>query len=463
MLRFKDFLLEGTMLRPMTAAQWNKPNSQTRENRIDILKKLVKTEVPVALTDGSDVVFKNNKSNLDAISEWEKDKKSSGFSLLTKDGKVVKSGKIGKAAVFGGAGSGAGGGTKQTALAESLQCIYLACMLKNGIKDIAFFVPDELKATLNKVDMGSTSFNEAMELDASWHTSAYYSAIKIIKGGFANNKHVIHRESKLFKAIYAAKKIAFRNSDMPVLTDDKWNPGDIWAIDPSFKLTDLDTTSITALNLSLKKLFEDRKVVAISLKKVLNAKGAKTEVKNLDVGKADTHNYSRSTLKAEGIKTASFWRSKMGYAYFDKINKADIRTSTYLGSVNMEIILKTARGGRAGHNQIIYGAKKYMNSMYPPNRDLVNMAKQIERGDKRQIKKLYDMAKFVVKDLTQDEFESGLASADLGKIHSKLGATMITYMMEKNKGKKANDFITYIVNYAGSKSAEASVYLKVYE
>ena len=73
------------------------------------------------------------------------------------------------------------------------------------------------------------------------------------------------------------------------------------------------------------------------------------------------------------------------------------------------------------------------------------------------------MAKVVVKDLTKDEFESGLSSADLGKIHSKLGATMVTYMLEKNKGKRANDFISYIVNYAGSKSEEASVYLKVYQ
>ena len=48
------------------------------------------------------------------------------------------------------------------------------------------------------------------------------------------------------------KKEALKNSGMANLSDDKWNPGDIWAIDPSFKLTDLDTTSITALNLSLK-------------------------------------------------------------------------------------------------------------------------------------------------------------------------------------------------------------------
>lgn len=451
------------MLRPMTAKQWDKPNSQTREDRLDILKKLIKNEVPVALTDGSDVTFKNDKVNFDAIKEWEKDKKSTGFSLLTKDKKIIKSGKIGKAAVFGGAGSGAGGGTRQTALAESLQCIYLASMLKNGIKDVSFFVPDELKATMNKVDIGSTSFEDAMELDESWHASAYYSAVQIIKGGFVNKNHIIHRESRTFKAIYAAKKTAFQNSDMPVLTDDKWNPGDIWAIDPKFKLSDLDVSSISGLNLSIKKLFEERTVVAISLKKVLNPKSIKTEVKNLDIGVADKHSYTRSTLKAEGIRTASFWRSKMGYAYFDKTNKADIRTSAYLASINMEIILKTARGGRAGHQQIIYGAKKFMNFRFPENRELVVTARKIENGDKREIKKFYDMAKVVVKDLTKDEFESGLLSADLGKIHSKLGATMVTYMLEKNRGKKANDFISYIVNYAGSKSEEASVYLKVYQ
>ena len=76
MLRFKTYIMEAKMmLRPMTAAQWDKPNSQTREDRIDILKKLVKNETPVALVDGSDVTFKNDKVNFDAIAEWEKEKK----------------------------------------------------------------------------------------------------------------------------------------------------------------------------------------------------------------------------------------------------------------------------------------------------------------------------------------------------------------------------------------------------
>ena len=129
----------------------------------------------------------------------------------------------------------------------------------------------------------------------------------------------------------------------------------------------------------------------------------------------------------------------------------------------MEILLKTARGGRAGMGQVIFGAKKYMNYVIPANRDLIAMARKIQSGDKRQIQKFYDMAKFVVKGLSKDEFERGLADADLGKIHSKLGATMVAHALEKNKGKKANDFISYIVNYAGSKSEEASVYLKVYQ
>lgn len=451
------------MLRPMTAAEWGKPNSQTGEDRIDILKKLVKNETPIALIDGSDVKFKNDKVNFNAISEWEKNKKSTGFVLLTKDGKQIKSGKIGKSAVFGGAGSGSGGGTKQTQLAESLQCIYLASMLKNGIKDVSFFVPDELKSTMNKVDIGSTSFENAMSLDESWHASAYYSAVEIIKGGYVKKNHVIHRESKMMKAIYAAKKKAFQNSNIPVLTDDKWNPGDIWSIDPKFKITDLDVSTIVSLNADIKRLFEEKILVGISLKKILNSTGIKMDVKNTEAGVTDQHEFKKATLKAERIKTAGFWRSQMGLALFNGSGKADIRSSTFLGSINMEIQLKTARGGRAGHEQIIYGAKEFMNFRFPSNSDLKIMARKIEKGDKREIKKFFDMAKFVVKDLTMTEFQEGIESSTLGKIHSKLGATMVAFALEKNRGKKANDFISYIVNYAGSKSAEASVYLKVYQ
>ena len=47
--------------------------------------------------------------------------------------------------------------------------------------------------------------------------------------------------------------------------------------------------------------------------------------------------------------------------------------------------------------ELIFGAKKYMNYVIPRNADLVAKARKIQKGDKREIQKFYDMAKFVSK------------------------------------------------------------------
>ena len=57
----------------------------------------------------------------------------------------------------------------------------------------------------------------------------------------------------------------------------------------------------------------------------------------------------------------SFFRSKMGNVYFDTTSKMDVRASAAFASPNMEITLKTARGGRASWAQVSQSAKKRMN------------------------------------------------------------------------------------------------------
>ena len=50
----------------------------------------------------------------------------------------------------------------------------------------------------------------------------------------------IYRGTKGMANIYAGKDIAFKNTGFKPLKDDKWNPGDIWAIDKSFSLKELN-------------------------------------------------------------------------------------------------------------------------------------------------------------------------------------------------------------------------------
>ena len=105
MFSFKTFYLEEAM-RPLTPAEWKKPNSQTKVPRIDILRKAIDDGTPITLVNNKDVVIAKTTENMEAIVQFEKDGQK--FNLKTTDGKVISSSDVGKSPMFGG-GRGAGG------------------------------------------------------------------------------------------------------------------------------------------------------------------------------------------------------------------------------------------------------------------------------------------------------------------------------------------------------------------
>lgn len=455
MFSFKYYLEES--MRPLTPAEWKKPNSQTGESRIDILKRAISAGESVTLTNNKEVVIAATADNMSAIDAFQENGKA--FTLKTKDGKEISSSQIGKSPRFGG-GRGAGGGTEATAIAESAQCVWLASMLKHGVNQpIEFFTPEVLSQTKSRIDIGGTSLDDVFGIDAAWAYSSYAGAKILIQRGFVSKKHKFHRDSAEMKFIYAAKKQAFKNSGLPNMKDDKWNPGDIWAIEDGVNLKrELDVSSIGALNDSLIRLYSERKVVGISLKLV--KKNAKVVELNYDKSALDSHKYFDSALSTS---RGNFFSNKGGLIMFDA-GKMEIRPNNYLGSNKVEIMGKTARGGGAGWGVLVPYAKRYMNANIPEHSALKAMAIAIDKGDKRHTKTFFDMAKACdrsVKNL--DEFTVELSSKDAGWISAKLAATYLCYTLQKNKGKKANDYVTAVVNYAGSKSEDASVYVKVYE
>jgi len=454
--------MDGTMPVAMTPAQWNKPNSQTKEHRLDILVKAIKAGTKLVTVDNKEIVVKNDKNNLRAIEMFKKDNKP--FDLLLKSGRKISSSQIGKSAVFGGGGAGKGGGTLQTALAESLQCLYCAAVMGEPVnKPISHFTPSILKKHAGKANLGGTTFNAAIELDETWHLSAYWTAALTRREGYIKSNHTYHRDDAQMKKIYKAKSAAFKNSGMLVLSDDKWNPGDIWAIDRSAVLDKvLDDTTITNLNTKLKEEFDKRKIVGISLKKVVDEKRIRSSVLNDGKRPLDKHKLTSASLMADNISTATFFRSKGATLLVDQNIKIGFRTPSYLGPLNAEIELATARGGRAGFTQIIDAANRYMRYSIPDNNALKQEAKKIMDGDEDTIKAFSKMATFCA-NVTDIDFRTELKAQDIDRIHSKLGSTYVVYGLKKANKNKADEFVSYIMNYAGSKLEESSVYVKVYQ
>jgi hypothetical protein len=454
MLKFKSFLSEGmTALRP---GELSKPNSKTKEPRIDILKHAVINGITLALAkDNSEVKFANTPENITAIDNFDG---KTPFNLITTDNKEISSSQIGKSAIFGG-GAGAGGGTENTAQTESGQCLWLAAMLQYGNQPIEFFTPSILKSAMKRIDVGGTSFDEMVSMDSAWQVSAYLSAQKIIKAGYANKKHKFHRDSDTMNYIYKkAKKEAFKNSDISALTDDKWNPGDIWAIEDGVDLKkELDTSSIGALNTSLLRLFKERKVVGISLKLV--KKDAKAKEYNIE-GSPQNHKFVSGAVKTQ---RGTFFSNKGGTVEFSG-GTMEIRPNNYLGANKIEIMGKTARGGGAGWGVIMAAGKRYLNVNIPAHGSIKRIAQKLASGkNKRSELYFYKMAKSADASLTFDYYMEEIRNKDAGWFSAKLAAVMIVHYLNNNKGRKADSFVNAIVNYAASSSDDSSAFVKIYQ
>lgn len=463
MLRFKKYLEEKAMnFRPMPAKEWEKINSQTGEPRLDILRRLMKSGEALPTVDGVEIVVRNTPANIEAIKKLESEGKA--VKLETDKGEIL-SGKIGKSPVFGGASSGSGGGTKQTADAESLQCVYCEYLLNSNRPPFETIQPSDLKRAMSKTEISGTSFTDMMALDPSWHWSAYWTAEELIRKGYIKRGMTFHRGDKVMKAIYKAKDDALKNSGMPKLSDDKWNPGDIWAVSSPSVVNNLPTSSIQELNSALVKLYKERKLVGISLKKVLKKESIKCVIMN-EVPNADVHKFTGAKLMATFARKASeFWRSKSGNIMFDD-GKADIRTSAAFASINFEIILKTARGGRAGWDQVRQSLRKRVGKNVPDNKQLVKIAKDLNaKGEKsRYAKVFYNMVKKVHPSVSEKEFYEGLTSKRADEVHSKIGgAYVMSALMDNKANGKADLIVTDLVNYAGSKLDISSIYAKVYQ
>ena len=444
------------MFSPMSRAEWFKYGDKRLQALIDVIKD----GNPVPDKIGRNLEIPNTAENIEAIQAFIKsDDSVKTFPLKLNNGQIVQSNELGKSPVFGGKGAGAGA-TGNTADGESLQCLYLEAMLKEGTnQEFSHFTPQLLQKAMNGIDV-DVSFEKMMKAADEWHYSAYVTAQHLIQKGYVNKSHKLHRGSATMKAIYNAKKQAFKNSGRPVLTDDKWNPGDIWAVksgvDPRRAL---DVTTIEALNESIKENFLNRNIVGISLKQINSLKKpAKDEVLNLENAEIDKHKFTRVRIKADQAK-ATYWSGKGGDVFFDGSKKADIRAPSAMGALNMEIQLKGARGGRAGYSQIEYAAKTYLGVNLPTNAELKQQARTILRTKKAP--DLYRMVKAVDPSISQDEFQSGLETSAIDRIHAKLGVTYIAHAIVKSKKQQQDDFISYMINYAGSKLSDSSVYVKV--
>lgn len=455
MKSFKTFLTEGTKLTPRELKKPATGGPNKGMARTEILANKIRKQEPLTLADGKKFEVANPSEALASIEQFRKDGKA--FKLIDKSGKEISSSDLLKTSDFGG-GTGAGGGTKNTAIGESAQCVWMAAMVDIGYdQPLESFTDEVLTKAFKKVSVGKTSLKDILSIDESWKKSSYLTAQFAIKDRIIERGMTFHRDDNLMKAIYSAKNTAFKNNDFKPLTDDKWNPGDIWAADSDFKISELNTNTVEGFNDDILDLYLQKRLVGISLKKV--SKGVKSVEKNV-TRPPETEDYKFVAGHIKALTRGEWYTSKTNYITYIG-GQLDIRANTGFGSHKVEIKGKGARGGGASWGVMSDAAKRIYRKELPKNSKMKKEAKLIASGDKRAVQKFTKLLQIVDKKISNAEVIEKLAT--LGKnsdiwIHGKLGGLYVLELISKG-GQKANKFVTQIINYAGSSTSDSSAYI----
>lgn len=428
---------------PLTPKELGKQNSKTKEERIDILIHKIQNKEPLELDKSEDtfLVYDPRGEKVAELEDWSVDK--GPVKLFNREGESITTSKLKKSADFGG-GKGSGGGAAQTAIQESAQCLVnaLAQELGNEIteKDLT---EDKLKSVINDIDsnISSDSIIDFIINSPGWASTFINTAKKIntyIGSGFE-----FHRGSSFVDSIYETWRKVRKDNGWRI-QDDKWNPADIWAVSPVAKNISLRKEDIAALNNHLVELFDEKKLIGISLKKL--GPDSKMTILNRET-QAEKDEYSSAIVSPS---------SKDAYINFKSGAKMQLRTfSTDGTSFQGELKGKTAAQGKIGGGVLKMLLNKNGAGDIPNQKDAladsVNLSEPF-------INTFIELAKKHGKfNITAEE----LKEKTTDWISSKYQALSVVKVLETGDKDKVSDALTDIANYAGSKSSISSVYIKV--
>ena len=466
MISFQDLLydLPAVILNevPLAPGQLSGKNSVTGELRVDILKKLIKDGIPLKMVSG-----KGHKKDLftvvdkvlalDNLDQFTRDGKA--FTIGTHNDKPVLSSHIEKSKVFGGGVAKGQAGTASTAIAESAQCLWCAAYVANSGKPIEYFTDEILRKYNTKAFTGGTDLPAMLAISDDWKMSAYVGAKLLYDNKYINKEHSFHRDDRKMNDIYSKKKDAYRNADLKNLNNDKWNPGDIWALTNDFNADNIPTQNVRALNIYMLKQFKAKKIVGISLKKLGN-KGKLKEF-NLEVP-SPTDNYKFKSLHAS-TAGGTFWSSKEAHIKTGEGAILDLKPNKGQGSMRADIKGKGSRGGSIGYGPIQDIFEVLSVQKTPKNSEIVKQAKLIISNDKKSAVARKDLFNRVTsyEKMTKKSFDEEISKKDLQWVHAKIGALTILDAINNSTPGKKDLIVTRMINYAASKTEDSSVYVKV--
>ncbi len=164
---------------------------------------------------------------------------------------------------------GSGGGAEATKIQESAQCVYAAMRYYCG--DIKHFTQDDIDCGWKHTDAPGVKLEDIMGLPKEWKDGSWKGAEKIYdEVGTGKQYDFVRGDNVIEDAISKAFGRVKRQTNLS--SEDKWNPADIWMVEKGEKQRikkELDSqNTIDDLNNTLLRLFNDKELIGISLKKI---------------------------------------------------------------------------------------------------------------------------------------------------------------------------------------------------
>jgi hypothetical protein len=408
----------------------------------------IKNQESFELNDGTQIVL-DPKATAEAI----KDLQSKNYKTLGKgkvfidtEGNAYGLSAFKKTPEFG-SGAGQGGGAENTEIQESAQSVVNTIAYKILGKTISAedLTPENLTAAyaISDVTAGLDSIIEYVANKKQW-TSTFVNTANLLLRAFPSKSLQQHRGSSFVKSIYSAFNAAKKKAGSS-LNSDKWNPADIWMVDESILGIEFPTT-FEELNGMLVELYNDKKLIGVSLKQ-LNGAG-EIKVYNLDKDSTKLYKYVSYDSRSTNNNTVLIYDD----------GSITFRTFNFAGNFAGEIKGKKAAGGKIGQGPI----NDVLRSNDLP---LLPAAKEVQEGFKsnnqRLIDDFYQSYSTIVENINTEAFNALVQSKDLNWLVSKYLSTKLAFIINSVEPDRQNEVISDMLNYASSSTKSSSVFVKV--
>ena len=333
--------------------------------RVDIIKRMIEKDIPFYLHNNG-----NQGKEIQGI-YWDDKKKTITYRFPgDKTTYVASYTKLWKSPELGG-GRGRGGGSSDTKYTESLQCYYCSYVynvVKGKITGVDY---NELKKGAQYVQASESLEDCLSNGPITWIEDDVYvkTANKLYETWRPAGRVYFHRGSRFMDKLYKAKQKCHQtDKKLPEpqapgsFSNDKWNPGDIWAstLNPSAEPLADFSGNWGQLNDEVLRLARDKKLLGISLKKI-ESSSAKVKEFNVPGKPLDAINFKSAMFGMKG----DFFSSADGYIDTTEA-KVQFRAFDTTKGWQGEIKGGAAAGGKIGGGNVNFYLKQvYGKSLYP--------------------------------------------------------------------------------------------------